>query len=182
VPGIRFKRSAFTQLNNSIYVANTPNHLGVFANLYKCSYHKKMRRICDIYFLVESPRLLYICALYTGKPSHAKAMAIFPLIILKSKKDIPSWLITHERIHFQQQLELLIIGSYILTIIEYIYARMILKLSGEQAYLWGSSEQEAYQNHGDVNYLYKRKMFQRFKYFKNKKQIFFDEIGTIKIT
>jgi len=138
-----------------------------------------MKRLRDLYVVVEAPRLLYICALHTGQPSKAKAMAVFPFIIVKSKTDTPAWLITHERIHFHQQVDLLIIGSFFVTVIEYVYARLLLRLPRERAYIYCSAEQEAYLHHHDEQYLANRKWFAQVRYIRNKKPFQVKENGVI---
>ena len=52
-------------------------------------------------------------------------MALFPFILLKQKDfSLSSSLINHERIHLQQQLELLILPFYIWYFSEYLYFRI----------------------------------------------------------
>lgn len=84
-------------------------------------------------------------------------MALFPFILLKQKDfSLSSSLINHERIHLQQQLELLILPFYIWYLSEYLYFRMKGK-KHHQAYRSISFEKEAYQNENDMNYLKIRK-------------------------
>ena len=84
-------------------------------------------------------------------------MALFPFILLKQKDfSLSSSLINHERIHLQQQLELLILPFYIWYLSEYLYFRMKGK-NHQQAYRSISFEKEAYQNENDMNYLKIRK-------------------------
>lgn len=132
--------------------------------------------------VIYSPKIVYLCALYAGQPSLAKAVVIYPFIILRDKNDISDWLLRHEHIHLRQQSELLMVGSLVLNLFEYFYARLILGKSAHEAYLWTSAEQEAYLNHHDETYLAKRKIFQRFKYFKNKKNLVIGPNGQVKTT
>lgn len=91
-------------------------------------------------------------------------MAIFPFLFVKNKK--PSEvLINHERIHFRQQIEMLILPFYIWYILEYLIHRLHGKNS-HQAYMNISFEQEAYANDDDLMYLKKRKMWSFSKYFR----------------
>jgi hypothetical protein len=84
-------------------------------------------------------------------------MALFPFILLKRKDfSLSSSLINHERIHLQQQIELLILPFYIWYLMEYLYYRMTGK-KHQEAYRSISFEKEAYQNESDINYLAIRK-------------------------
>ncbi len=86
-------------------------------------------------------------------------MAIFPFILFKKKNlSVSPTLINHERIHLQQQLELLILPFYTWYILEYCYYR----LKGnkhQEAYRAISFEKEAYENENDMNYLKTRKLW-----------------------
>ena len=89
----------------------------------------------------------------------AKAMAIYPFILIKHhelKED--ATLINHEKIHFAQQKEMLIIFFYLLYISEYFYHRCSGKNHSE-AYHSIRFEREAYKNESNLNYLDKRKHF-----------------------
>jgi hypothetical protein len=89
-------------------------------------------------------------------------LAIFPFLFVKYKK--PSKvLINHERIHFRQQLELLILPFYIWYILEYLIHRLKGK-SSYQAYMSISFEREAYANDNDLGYLKRRKIWRFWKY------------------
>ena len=84
-------------------------------------------------------------------------MALFPFILFKRKDfSLSKSLINHERIHLQQQLELLIFPFYIWYLTEYLIHRMTGK-KHQQAYRSISFEKEAYQNENDMNYLITRK-------------------------
>lgn len=85
----------------------------------------------------------------------ANGMAIFPFLFVKYKKPSAS-LINHERIHFRQQLEMLILPFYFWYVIEYLIYRFNGKNS-HQAYMSISFEREAYANDDDLTYLKKRK-------------------------
>ncbi len=88
------------------------------------------------------------------------AMAIFPFIFIR--KD---WyekvsagrlhtVLNHEKIHFRQQLELLLIGFYLLYLVFWIF----------YGYKGIPFEKEAYANAKDSDYLIKRKPFAWVKY------------------
>jgi len=91
-------------------------------------------------------------------------ISIFPIIVLREKYNIkdPYWkkagnvIINHERIHFQQALELLIIPFYVLYLIEWLVK---LPFYGKEAYKNISFEKEAYSNQLDLRYLGKRKRY-----------------------
>lgn len=91
-------------------------------------------------------------------------MSFWPFIFLKNdalKNDMV--LINHEKIHLQQQKELLIILFYLLYIIEGIL-RSIYYFNSYKAYKNISFEREAYYNEKDLDYLNTRKPFSFIKY------------------
>ncbi len=89
-------------------------------------------------------------------------MAIFPFLFIKHK--FPSKvLINHERIHFRQQIELLILPFYVWYVIEYLFNR-VKGQTANQAYRNISFEKEAYQHDDDLEYLKKRKIWAFLKY------------------
>jgi hypothetical protein len=69
---------------------------------------------------------------------------------------MPSKTINHESIHWEQQLEMLIIPFYIWYIIEWILKLLVY---GNAAYENLSFEREAYENDMDPEYLKNRKMY-----------------------
>jgi len=91
-------------------------------------------------------------------------ISIFPIIVLREKYNIkdPYWkkagnvIINHERIHFQQALELLVIPFYVMYLIEWLVK---LPIYGKEAYRNISFEKEAYSNQLDLRYLGKRKRY-----------------------
>ena len=87
----------------------------------------------------------------------ANGMALFPFLLVKYKS--PSKvLINHERIHFRQQIELLILPFYVWYILEYLIHRLRGK-SPNCAYRSISFEKEAYENDEDLGYLKRRKLW-----------------------
>jgi hypothetical protein len=88
-------------------------------------------------------------------------------------------LINHELIHFRQQLETLFIGSILFDVLESLYACMVLGKTFSDAYKWRSSEQEAYRNQLNANYLHDRRLWTRFKYLTDKKMFTFGNPGEI---
>lgn len=117
-----------------------------------------------------APRLLSFLAWFKGHSKTAIAITVFPFIFVRSKEDVSSWLIMHERIHIQQQMELMLVGALVLYILETFYAKFILRLSSYEAYLYFSLEQEAYRNQNDPNYLKNRKLFTVLRYVMDKKK------------
>jgi hypothetical protein len=84
---------------------------------------------------------------------HYRAMAIFPVIFFKERKDLQNKiLINHERIHFAQQMELLFILFYIIYILNY-FINLLRYLKHDKAYRNIIFEKEAYENQNDLNYL-----------------------------
>ncbi len=91
-------------------------------------------------------------------------LSFWPFIFLKNdslKEDIV--LINHEKIHLEQQKELLIIPFYLLYIIEWIL-RSIYYFDIYKAYQNISFEREAYYNEKGLDYLKARKAFSFIKY------------------
>ena len=71
--------------------------------------------------------------------------------------------INHEKIHWQQQLELLIIFFYLWYFIEWLIR---LPINGKAAYRSLSFEREAYGNDDNLEYLKTRKPYAWLKYMK----------------
>ncbi len=120
--------------------------------------------------VIISPRLCTFFAWFSGFSKTARAVTVFPFIFVRANKDVIPWVINHERIHLRQQLELLIIGTIILHVFEVLYALLFLRLRWYEAYLWSSTEQEAYRNQNNLDYLKQRKIFHQFKYLFNKRK------------
>ena len=73
--------------------------------------------------------------------------------------------INHEKIHWKQQLEMLIIPFYLWYFIEWIIKLFTISGSGgESAYRSLSFEREAYDNADNLNYIETRKPYSWFKY------------------
>lgn len=91
-------------------------------------------------------------------------LSLWPFIFLKNdtlKEDI--FLINHERIHLEQQKELLIIPFYILYISEWIL-RSLYYFDSYRAYQNLSFEREAYINEKNLEYITERSTFSFIKY------------------
>lgn len=94
---------------------------------------------------------------------------MFPFLFVRDEAYIQPWLISHERIHFRQQLETLFIGLPIISLTERLYARFVLKMNKEQRYLYAASEQEAYLNMHNPLYLKNRPFGALFRYIRHKR-------------
>ena len=95
----------------------------------------------------------------TCKRLPATAMALFPFMLFKRaalKKE--PLLINHEKIHFYQQLELLVLPFYVLYLINYLINLIRFK-DHSRAYFNICFEREAYTNDRDINYLKKRRPY-----------------------
>lgn len=71
----------------------------------------------------------------------------------------------HEKIHWKQQIEMLIIFFYLWYGIEWLIRKIFI--SQKNAYTNISFEREAYSNEFNVEYLQKRKHYSWLKYMKN---------------
>jgi hypothetical protein len=83
-------------------------------------------------------------------------ITLWPFILLKSKRE-DLILLNHERIHLRQQLELLLVGFYLLYVIEWAYWR-----------LRGKNWWQAYANETNLDYLSSRRRWSFRKYFAGK--------------
>jgi hypothetical protein len=91
-----------------------------------------------------------------------KAMAVFPFIFIRKEYEdrITDETINHEKIHFEQQKELLIIPFYVWYIMEYL----IKLFTCDNAYRSISFEREAHSNDDNLDYLKVRKRYSFIKY------------------
>ena len=99
----------------------------------------------------------YLPVIWPGLP--ANAMALFPFMIFKNAglKKNPV-IINHEKIHFHQQLELLILPFYVLYLLNYLL-NLVRYKNHSKAYFMISFEREAYANDYNLNYLKTRKLY-----------------------
>ena len=94
---------------------------------------------------------------YSKLPTNG--MALYPVMLFKSealKKD--QIIVRHEKIHFKQQIELLIIFFYPLYLLHYLF-NLIKFREHHKAYMAICFEREAYANDNHLNYLNDRKAF-----------------------
>jgi len=99
-----------------------------------------------------------------GKSVVGVSLCPFGIYIDKDQPD--KYIFNHEKIHWVQQLEMLIVPFYIWYFAEYIIRKFTNK---GQAYISISFEREAYTNQYDLNYLKKRKPYAWFKYIRKRK-------------
>lgn len=121
--------------------------------------------------IIYSQKLCDFISRITGFGTKAKAITIFPVIIVKNKQDPKhKQYFNHELIHIAQSRETFCLIWFV-ALFEYIYARLFLKYSHMQAYKYECVEQEAYSNMENLKYLKTRKRFSTFNYLKSKKLI-----------
>ena len=91
-------------------------------------------------------------------------MVLWPFIVLKRKelRDDKIFM-NHEKIHWQQQKELLVLPFYLWYLIEYAI-RLIQYKNRHDAYMNISFEREAYDNECDLSYPKKRNLWSFLKY------------------
>jgi hypothetical protein len=121
------------------------------------------------YWIVISNRIVKILGRVVSLGDNAMGITFYPFLFVREDTRYHEELIRHETIHIRQQLELLIVGAWLLYIIEYIYARYIKKLDARQAYYYTALEQEAHRNAANVHYLQERKPYAVLRYIRDKK-------------
>jgi len=97
-------------------------------------------------------------------PNSYSGLAIYPFIFLKEKSlEDNKVLLNHERIHLQQQNELLWVFFFVWYFIEFLI--LLLKFKNRnKAYKNISFEKEAYKNEENLLYLNHRKFYSFLKY------------------
>ncbi len=80
-------------------------------------------------------------------PSNLKGITLFPFILVRDKRDLV--LVNHEKIHYQQAKELLVIGFYLWYLWEHF----------KNGYKGNMFEKEAYKHETDLNYLKNSKKY-----------------------
>lgn len=94
----------------------------------------------------------------------ANAMALYPFMLFKNQQLKENKLvINHEKIHFCQQLELLIFPFYILYFLNYL-VNLIRFKNHDQAYFNLCFEKEAYANDKNADYLKARPLYSWLKH------------------
>lgn len=98
-------------------------------------------------------------------PKGYKAITILNIIFIRKGCTMSAVDINHESIHWAQEKELLIVGFYLLYVLEFFF-RFIKIHSWHEAYRSISFERECYENEMDMNYTRKRKRFKWISYLK----------------
>ncbi|MBL0235498.1 MAG: hypothetical protein IPQ02_02475 [Saprospiraceae bacterium] len=105
--------------------------------------------------------MIWVCPFFLRifTNNFATAISIWPFIFLKHKyQKNDAILINHEKIHLQQQAELLILPFYIWYLLEYLFYRL-KGYKKHAAYHSISFEREAYEHDSDLSYLNSRKKY-----------------------
>jgi hypothetical protein len=98
-------------------------------------------------------------------PKGFRGLTFYPFVFLADKDDrLNEVFINHEKIHFRQQLELLIVPFYLWYFIEYLI-RLLQFRNRKKAYYSISFEKEAYANEKDLEYLKSRSFWRFLRYF-----------------
>jgi len=90
------------------------------------------------------------------------AITLFGLVFTRHRKYIDRYVLNHELIHCQQQLEWLYIPFFILYLAEWVWHYLRLH-NMSRAYLSISFEREAYANGHNLNYLKHRRHFANYR-------------------
>lgn len=99
-------------------------------------------------------------------PPNIIAITLAPFGIYYRPEKLSPETLNHEKIHYKQQKEMLIIFFYIWYLLEWLIRILI---NGKKAYISISFERESYLNSKNKSYLETRKKFAWIKYLKNKK-------------
>lgn len=91
-------------------------------------------------------------------PKGYKAITLLNIIFVRKGKTMSKYDLNHEAIHWEQEKELLIIGFYILYVIEFLY-RLIQVRNWHGAYRSISFEQECYHKERNLDYIKTRPRF-----------------------
>lgn len=96
-------------------------------------------------------------------PRGYKAITILNMIFVRHGVKLSDTDIRHESIHWAQEKELLIVGFYLLYVLEFL-VRLLLMRNWHKAYRSISFEQEAYDKQYNMSYLAERKHYRWTKY------------------
>lgn len=133
----------------------------------------------SFYFIVTSNRIVRFLGNFISLGSNAMAITFYPFLFITSDNKSNEELIRHETIHIRQQIELLIVGAWLLFILEYSYAKFVKKLDSRQAYYYTALEQEAHRNAMKRDYLCRRRPYATLKYIRDKKWLGRTESGQL---
>ena len=98
-------------------------------------------------------------------PKGFKAITILNIIFVRKGYTMSAVDINHENIHWEQEKELMIVGFYLLYVIEFI-VRLIAIRNWHKAYRSISFERECYTNERNLSYVESRKHYSWTKYIK----------------
>lgn len=115
--------------------------------------HKKTKKWKPFFF--ENSKLPWILEKFA--PIDIGAISLFGFVF--SKGEMSEATKRHETIHFQQQIELLMIGFLFVYLWDYAINLFVKKMPGPEAYMALRAEVEAYANHYDEDYLENRKRY-----------------------
>lgn len=93
------------------------------------------------------------------------AVTVWPFIFVRTDVAVNRQLLTHERIHGRQQLEMLWLPFFVWYLVEWMVR---LCINRRTAYRMISFEQEAYRNDWNPDYLKTRRLFRWVKYLKQR--------------
>lgn len=93
-------------------------------------------------------------------PTGYKGITLFPFIFYRGS--LNDTFVNHEKIHFRQQIELLVLPFFIIYILHYLI-NFIRYADHMKAYKNIIFEKEAYGNERNLDYLKTRKWFQCFR-------------------
>lgn len=97
-------------------------------------------------------------------PRGFRGVTFFPFVIIANGDDaLNKPFMNHEKIHWRQQLELLIVPFYVWYFLEFM-VRLVHFKDRKKAYRTLSFEREAYENEKDLNYLQLRSFWSFLKY------------------
>ena len=100
-------------------------------------------------------------------PNGYTGVTIYPFVFLKYKGlKTDATLINHERIHLQQQLELLVLPFYVIYVVEFSI-RLMQYRDWKTAYRNISFERECYLNETNLEYLKTRTPWRFLKYIRD---------------
>ena len=98
-------------------------------------------------------------------PRGYKAITILNVVFVRKGLVMRDKDINHENIHWEQEKELVIVGFYLLYIMEF-FLRLFRMRRWHKAYRSISFERECYENETDLNYLKSRKHYAWIKFIK----------------
>ncbi len=98
-------------------------------------------------------------------PSGYKAITLGPFIFVKPGATMTEADINHEKIHWRQEIEMLILFFYLWYCVEFLI-RLIVEKDWDEAYKKISFEQEAYYYESNLAYLRFRPWYAWIKYLK----------------